>query len=144
MGKNRVRFVGVSNWRSSPTRPVLTSARVGIYGYIHTIYIRPYGTRDTTLTPWISKNHLFTGSQAHRVTGLPSYHLPPKPQTTGSQAHRVTDSQAHHWHLGTLALAPWHWHSTEPLGSPSHRLMCLGSHRLPIFKPVKHQLAFGR
>ena len=52
MGKDRLRSVGVSKLQSSPPRPVLTTARVGIYGNTHTIYIRPYGIRDTTLILW--------------------------------------------------------------------------------------------
>ena len=93
MGKDRRRAVKASHSQSSTTHHILTPARVGPYGYMRAIYIPPYGTRGTTLTPWISKNHLFTGSQGHRVTGLPSCHLPPKPPShrpTRPQAHRLT------------------------------------------------------
>ena len=84
MLKDRLRSVGVSKLRFSPPRPVLTTARVGPYGILYTIYIRPYGTRDTTLIPWIFKKPPF-----HRVTG--------------SQDHQTPDPQAHHLHPGT----PW-------------------------------------
>jgi hypothetical protein len=112
MWKDRKRSVGVSNWRSSPPRPVLTTARVGIYGYIHTIYIRRYGTRDTTLAPWIFKSHLFTGSQGHqshrpqthRATRLTGSQMPDPP------GHRVTGLS-----ISPVTIA------TMVLGSPSHR-----------------------
>ena len=153
MGKDRLRSVGVSKLRSSPYRAILTTARVGPYVILCAIYIPPYGTRDTTLTPWISKNHLFTGSQAchlttchlshratdHRLTRHQSHH-PPSHWIIRPLTHWLTiGSWAHHlhlgtWYTGTLTLAPWHWHS---IGSPSHWLMYLGSHHLPVVKPVK-------
>jgi hypothetical protein len=97
MWKDRKRSVGVSNWRSSPPRTVLTTARVGIYGYIHTIYIRRYGTRDTTLAPWISKSHLFTRSQGYQ-SHRPQTHRATIHQSHRCQSHRVTgslDCQSH-------------------------------------------------
>jgi hypothetical protein len=97
MGKDRRRAVKAYHSRSTTTRHILTPARVGIYGYIHTIYIRRYGTRDTTLAPWISKSHLFTGSQAHRLT-RPQAHRATSHQAHRCQIHRVTGSLAHQSH----------------------------------------------
>jgi len=76
MWKDRKRSVKWSNWRSSPPRHILTTARVGPYGIPYTIYIRRYHTRPTTLIPQVSYLIPLLGSQGHQI-------------------HRVTGSQGH-------------------------------------------------
>lgn len=140
MCKDRLRSVKWSKHHPSPPHHILTTARVGPYGYIHTIYIRRYGTKITTLTPWILHPTRVTKPWAH--------------QTTDPQTHRLTiGTLAHHLHLGTpwaywltigsLAhhLHPGTWHS---IVSPSHWFLGLGSYHLATLKPVKRQLALGR
>ena len=97
MGKDRRRAVKASHSQSSTTHHILTPARVGPYGYMRAIYIPPYGTRDTTLAPWISKSHLFTGSQDHRLT-RPQAHRATNHQSHRCHIHRVTGSLAHQFH----------------------------------------------
>jgi hypothetical protein len=136
MWKDRKRSVGVSNWRSSPPRPVLTTARVGIYGYIHTIYIRRYGTRDTTLAPWISKA---TFSQGHRATRATDHRLTEPPATrltgaraTGSQGHWIANLTSHHLHHGvwvTRATTPMSHRATRPVAHRTHRCQGALAHR---------------
>jgi hypothetical protein len=117
MGKDRRRAVKAYHARSSHTRPVLTTARVGPYGYIRAIYIRRYGTRDTTLAPWISKSHLFTGSQAHRLTRPQAHqsHQPPGSQSHQSPEPQVPDPLGHR--ITGLPISPATI-STMVLGSP--------------------------
>jgi hypothetical protein len=117
MGKDRRRAVKASHSHSSTTHHILTPARVGIYGYMRAIYIPPYGTRGTTLTPWISKNHLFTGSQGHGLAILPP--KPPSHRPTGSQAHRYHRHHppSHNHQIQWLATITTHHHHWV-LGSP--------------------------
>ena len=88
MCKDRVRSVGWSKYRSSPHHAVLTTARVGPYYHIRTIYIRRYGHRPTTLilytshqTPESPKgvkpptHHFTTEPLYHRATLPPSHRL---------------------------------------------------------------------
>ena len=117
MCKDRVRAVKWSKHRSLPPHHILTTARVGRYGILYTIYIRRYGTKITTLTPWILHPTRITGSQTHKITGLQVTGS----QTTDSQIHRLTGSQGHR--LTIYTLAPW---ITGPqthrvTGSPDHR-----------------------
>ena len=131
MRKDRVRSVKWSKHRPSPPHHILTTARVGRYGILYTIYIRRYGTKITTLTPWILHPTRITGSQTHKITGLQVTGS----QTTDSQIHRLTGSQGHR--LTIYTLAPWitgsQAHqvtgSPEPqvTGSPDHRSQGHGS-----------------
>ncbi len=147
MGKDRLRSVKWSNRRSSPHHPVLTTARVGPYGYIHTIYIRPYGTRDTTLAPWISKA---TGSQAHQTHRLtyPQTHQPPESQVPEPQVPESLGHQSHQppsppWCLGHRATIPMSHRATRLLAHQTHR--CQGalthrSHHLPSHQVIGSQI----
>ena len=145
MRKDRVRAVKWSKHRPSPPHHILTTARVGRYGILYTIYIRRYGTKITTLTPWILHPTRITGSQTHKITGLQVTGS----QTTDSQIHRLTGSQGHR--LTIYTLAPWitgsQAHqvtgSPEPqvTGSPDHRSQGHGSQvtESPDHKPQGHQ-----
>jgi hypothetical protein len=92
MGKDRVRSVKWSNSHPSPPRAILTTARVGPYGYIHTIYIRRYGTRFTTLILWVSDLIESQTHRSHRPTGLLLHgtHQVPNP-VTGLPGAKATD-----------------------------------------------------
>jgi hypothetical protein len=134
MGKDRRRAVKAYHARSSHARPVLTTARVGIYGYIHTIYIRRYGTRDTTLTPWISKSHLFTESQGHRLTRATN-HQPPGSQVLKPPSHRLTRPLDHLSHQPPMCSGAW---LTEPpapwsVTLPPHHFQ---TSKTPAYPPV--------
>ena len=139
MCKDRLRSVKWSKWRSSPPPPVLTTARVGPYGILYTIYIRPYGIRGATLTPWILHPTKVTGSQIHRITDS-QVTKPPDHQTT-----RITGSPSHqtpwiNWLAGLIG-SPIFTHphqSPKHIGSPFTPWLTIGSpepqtHRLTIW-----------
>lgn len=126
MCKNRLRVVSPSKHRSSPPRVYMDPNARGAAYHIHTIYIRRYGHRPTTLILWILDLHRLTGAKSHQ---------PPKPQTRrltkatdprvpGSHGSQVTEShrppnygltKSHpHTHMCWINLA----YLRLPFGSP--------------------------
>jgi hypothetical protein len=120
MCKDRLRSVKWSKPRPSPPRHILTTARVGRYGYTHTIYIRRYGTRPTTPTP-----PGVTGSQVLESQGLQTHRVtrPWSPGSLNPPTHQSHHHQSLHWVFGspgspiTRPTQPW---TTRPrvTGSP--------------------------
>ena len=107
MCKDRLRVVGWSKHRPSPPPAYMdTNARGAAY-HIHTIYIRRYGHRPTTLILWILDLHRLTGAKSHQ---------PPNPQT-----HRI--------HRPASARVTWITGHRKPLNywlteKPPHTHMC--------------------
>ena len=146
MCKDRVRSVGWSKHRSSPHHAVLTTARVGPYYHIRTIYIRRYDHRPTTLILYTSHratylwDHIIykaTEPRSHRPTGSPgatftwitNHRKPPHTHTHWINWLISGYHLAHHWgceppstpvlHLWVTGLPLYH-RTTLP---PSHRLI---------------------
>jgi hypothetical protein len=118
MCKDRVRSVGWSNHRPSPHHTVLTTARVGPYGYIHTIYIRRYGHRPTTLILYTSHratylwDHIIYRPASSPIYGLTRCHIhmshrPPK-ATDHQEPPNYWLTQSHHTRTcaGLISLFP--------------------------------------
>ena len=118
MCKDRVRSVGWSNHRPSPHHTVLTTARVGPYGYIHTIYIRRYGHRPTTLILYTSHratylwDHIIYRPASSPIYGLTRCHIhmnhrPPK-ATDHQEPPNYWLTESHHTRTcaGLIGLFP--------------------------------------
>ena len=76
MCKDRIRFVSVSKHHPSPPHVILTTARVGPYHHIITIYVPYiYGGTAPDLPP------LYFGSWISTDPQVPKSHQPPNPQT---------------------------------------------------------------
>ena len=127
MCKDRLRAVGWSKHRPSPPPAYMdTNARGAAY-HIHTIYIRRYGHRPTTLILWILDLHRLTGAKSHRppnpqthqshqpagvrITWVTGHRKPPTTRATELLAHRKAT------HTRTCAGLIW-LISGLPFGSP--------------------------
>ncbi len=140
MWKDRKRSVNVSKHRPSPHHAILTTARVGPYGYTHTIYIRRYRTRPTTPTPPGATGSQGLGSQGlqtHRVT------RPWSPGSLNPPTHQSHHHQGLHWVFGspgspiTRPTQPWITRPTIHQGHPSPGVTHHQGHRPTITRPIR-------
>jgi hypothetical protein len=121
MCKDRVRSVGWSNHRPSPHHTVLTTARVGPYGYIHTIYIRRYGHRPTTLILYTSHratylwDHIIYRPASSPIYGLTRCHIHMSHRPPKATDHRIIGSPKATTHAHVL---DWLAYFRLPFGSP--------------------------
>ena len=114
MCKDRLRVVSPSKHRPSPPRAYMDPNARGAAYHIHTIYIRRYGHRPTTLILWISgliesqthRSHRPAGSPSHGLTRCHNHmgHRPPK--ATDPPNYWITESHHTRTRAGLIGLFP--------------------------------------